>query len=180
MKTPEVVTPPQFASRKLTWSIYDLPSLDKTIPRELMQMIDVTQQLIDDISTRYFSGIHLWVPFLCPGRFNKDINQFGAAPTAQFSLFLLSMYLITYDPPESITPPIAQDALYLHVKTLFTQIQVLKAPFTHQIQAGLLISIYEHAHGRPEIALASIGLCARMAYQIGINKQPKSLGWSVE
>jgi hypothetical protein len=144
----------------------------------VVQIIKATQQSIDDISARYFSGVHLWLPFLCPDRFSKDLYQFHAVPTAEFSLLLLCMCLVTYDPLEDSSPLIDHGVLYFHAKTLFTQIQVLRYPSKHPIQAGLLISVYEYAHGRPEAALMSIDICARMAYRIGMNKKPTSLGWS--
>ncbi|KAK7189085.1 fungal specific transcription factor [Paraphaeosphaeria sporulosa] len=177
-ESPVAHTPPQIASPASIGSIHDARFLDATIPREVMQIIDATQQSIHDISSRYFNGIHLWVPFLCPDRFGKDLFQFQAVPTAQFSLLLLCMCLVTYDPPEDQPPPIDQNVLYFHAKTLFTQIQLLTIPSTHHIQAGLLISVYEYAHGRPGSALLSTDICARMAYRIGMNKKHDSLGWS--
>lgn len=177
-ESPGSYTPPHSAPTATIGSIHDSRFLDATIPREVIQMIDATQQSIDYISARYFDGIHLWVPFLCSDRFSKDLFQFQAVPTAEFSLLLLCMCLVTYDPPKDPPPPIDHNALYFHAKTLFTQIQVLRKPSTHLIQAGLLISIYEYAHGRPDVALASTDICARMACRIGMNKKHTSLGWS--
>jgi hypothetical protein len=156
----------------------DPVALNATISLEVIRIIQTCHQSIDDIGTRYFNGLHLWVPFLCPGRFQKDLAQFRSVPTADFSLLLLCICLITYDPPQRHPPPIAHDTLYLHAKTLFTQIQVLRRPSIHLIQAGIFISIYEYAHGRPDSALASIDICARMAYKSRVHQKPERPGWS--
>ena len=171
-------TPNQPSPALVIGATHDTLSLDATIPLEVLRIIAATDRSIDDISTRYFNGLHRWVPFYCPDRFGKDLVQFEVAPTAEFSLLLLCMCLVTYSPSEHLPVPLAHDALYFHVKTLFAQIHVLRRPSTHSIQAGILLSIYEYAHGQVEKALASIDLCARMAYQIGMNKKPTRLGWS--
>lgn len=171
-------TPPQHAPAIPFRAIHDPRSLDATISQEVILIIGATQQSIEDISTRYFNGLHLWVPFLCPDRFGKDLLRFRTVPTAEFSLLLLCMSLITYDPPEDMPLPVEQNQLYFHAKTLFAQMQILRCPCAQPIQAGLLIAIYEYAHGRPGPALASIDMCARMAYRIGLNKKPDRLGWN--
>jgi hypothetical protein len=156
----------------------DAVALNATLSLEVIRLIRASQQSIDNIGTRYFNGLHLWVPFLCPGRFQKDLIRFQSVPTADFSLLLLCICLITYDPPQHPPPPIRHDTLYLNAKTLFTQIQVLQRPSIQLIQAGIFISTYEYAHGRPDSALASIDVCARMAYKIGAHQKPERPGWS--
>lgn len=159
-------------------SMLDSVTLNADLSLEASRIIRASHQSIDDIGTRYFNGLHLWVPFLCPGRFQKDLVLFQSVPTADFSLLLLCMCLITYDPPQHHPPPIGHDTLYLNAKTLFTQIQVLRRPSIHLIQAGIFISTYEYAHGRPDSALASIDICARMAYKAGVHQKPERPGWS--
>ena len=159
-------------------SSHDTFSLDATIPLEVMRIIEATCNSIENFSKRYFSGLHLWVPFYCPDRFGKDLVQFDATPTCQFSVLLLCMCLVTYIPPEHSTPLITHEALYFHTKTLFTQIRVLRKPSVHLVQAGIFLSIYEYAHGQADTALESIDLCVRLAYKIGMDKKPTHLGWN--
>lgn len=158
--------------------IFDHVALNSRVSLEVIQIIQASHQSINDIGPRYFNGLHLWLPFFCPERFRKDLVQFRSMPTAEFSVLLLCICLITYDPPQHHPPPIGYDTLYLHAKTLFTQIQVLRRPSIHLIQAGIFISIYEYAHGRPNSALASIDICARMSYKAGIHQNPERLGRS--
>jgi hypothetical protein len=159
-------------------SLLDPTALNATLYLEVIRTTQASHQSIDDIHNRYFNGIHGWIPFICPDRFQKDLAQFQLVPTAEFSLVLLCMGLISYDPPQTHPSPIGHEVLYLNAKTLFTQIQVLRRPTIHLIQAGIFISIYEYAHGRPDSALASIAICARMAYKAGIHHKPEVPGWS--
>ncbi|KAF1939492.1 hypothetical protein EJ02DRAFT_456896 [Clathrospora elynae] len=159
-------------------SLLDPVTLGATLSLEVMRIIQASHQSTNGIGTRYFKGIHLWVPFFCPNRFQKDVVQFQTVPTAEFSLLLLCICLITYDPPQHQPPPVGRDALYLQAKTLFTHIQVLRRPSNQLIQAGIFISMYEYAHGRPDSALASIDIYARMAHKAGLHQKPERPGWS--
>ncbi len=158
--------------------ILDPAAVNVTVSLEAIRIIQASHQSIDDIGIRYFNGIHQWVPFLCPDRFGKDLVQFQSFPTAEFSLLLLCMSLIAYDPSQHSAPPIRHDALYLHTKTLFTQVQVLRRSSIHLIQAGILISTFEYANKRPNSALSSINSCAYMAHKIGLHQKPERPGWS--
>ncbi|KAF2709138.1 hypothetical protein K504DRAFT_503138 [Pleomassaria siparia CBS 279.74] len=159
-------------------STSDPEALDARLSLEVIRIIAATHQTIDEIETRYFHGLHLSVPFFCPSRFRDDLIRYRLAPTAEFSLLLLCMCLTLYDPPSHLPPPIRRDTLYMHAKNLFTQVQILRKPSTHLIQAGIFVSLYEYALGRPDSALASIDICARMAYKIGAHETPKCPGWN--
>lgn len=173
-----VATPAQSLDTVSFGSTHDALSFDATISFEVMRIIYSTEQSIEDLSARYFDGLHRWVQFYCRDRFGKDLVQYNVAPTAEFSLLLLCMCLITYDPVENASSLIPHDALYFHAKTLFAQVQVLRHPSMHLIQAGTFLSMYEYAHGHSDAALASIDICARLAYKLGLNKKPTRLGWS--
>jgi hypothetical protein len=153
-------------------------ALNSILSTEVTRIVRACHETMDNMVTRYFKGLHLWVPFLCPERFRRDMIEHESMSTAEFSMLLLSVCLITYDPLQHGPLPIDHDALYVHTMTLLTQIQLLRRPSIHLIQAGLFISIYEYAHGRPDSALASIDTCTRMAYKVGIHQKPERPGWS--
>ncbi|KAJ5898751.1 hypothetical protein N7495_003495 [Penicillium taxi] len=64
--------------------------------------------------------------------------------------------------------------LTLHVatKSLIAQAQALHASTTRLIQAGVLLSVYEYAHGHPEQAFGTIGSYTRMAYAAQLRSIP--------
>lgn len=119
---------------------------------------------VDDISARYFRGIHRWLPVISKYRFFDRLMNSCSPATADFSLLLLSMSLITSqsgrDPYFSAGD---QETLYLTTKMLFAHAQACIAISVDLIQASLLIATYEYGHGLTDAAYISIGTCARMA-----------------
>lgn len=76
---------------------------------------------------------------------------------------------------------------YVATKSLMAQAQALCAPTTHLIQAGVLLAVYEYAHGHPEQAFVTIGSYARMAYAARLRSTPSQTrstaprtNWTVE
>lgn len=61
-------------------------------------------------------------------------------------------------------------SLYLTARSYFAQVQAqaLFPPSVDLVQAGLLLALYEYAHGEPDKAFASVAGCARLAYAAGI------------
>jgi hypothetical protein len=78
------------------------------------------------------------------------------------------MRVITQHPPTALHIDKDHDVLYLAFKTLFTQVRLLIPSSMYLIQAGIIIASYEHAHGMIEAAYDSIGICARMAFAVGL------------
>jgi hypothetical protein len=64
--------------------------------------------------------------------------------------------------------------LYVATKSLMAQSQALRAPTIRFIQAGVLLAVYEYAHGHPEPAFVTIGSYARMAYAAQLRSIPAS------
>lgn len=86
------------------------------------------------------------------------------------------MCLITYYPSQTSPQLVDQETLYLTKKMLFAHVQAFISSSTNLIQAGILISAYEYAHGRLDTAYMSIGTCARMAYATGLHMTKLSPG----
>jgi hypothetical protein len=53
---------------------------------------------VDDISSRYFDGIHRYIPVISRPRFQHDLIGPGSAPSAGFSVLLLAMCLVHSSP----------------------------------------------------------------------------------
>lgn len=133
---------------------------------QIYRIIRATGRNFDEIKDRYFHGIHMFVPIICPDRFNNKLDKLQrAAPSPDLSLLFLSMCLATYHPefshPQNTEPP-DLTTLYLMTKTLFAQVQASSSLSLHLIQAGVLIAVYEYASGRNSDSLATIGYCARL------------------
>ncbi|KAF1964886.1 hypothetical protein BU23DRAFT_604518 [Bimuria novae-zelandiae CBS 107.79] len=138
---------------------------------EIYRLIRSTGQFVDDVSARYFQGIHRYLPFISRARFYNSLITIGATPSAGFSVLLLAICVIISSPAvgrahreTATTPSFDRGQLHLTAKSLLAQIQASTPVSVHLIQAALLLSLYEYAEGRPDDALATIASCSRMAY----------------
>lgn len=143
---------------------------------------------VDELSVRYFQGIHRHLPIISRARFHQDLTTLGSTPSADFSSLLLAICLISSCP--ALERPahtsmhqishVDHSSLYLTARSLFAQVQALISPSVYLVQARLLLALYEYVIGQPDRAFASIADCARMAYaarfHLGILPPPRSLG----
>ncbi|KPM44063.1 hypothetical protein AK830_g2441 [Neonectria ditissima] len=166
-------------------------ALEATLYLQVLDLIQGTGQFVDDISTRYFQGIHRYIPFISRRRFQSSLTTLGAPPSAGSSVLLLCLGLITSSPKKGWgtgDPGTAPDSrlsghrsLHLATKALFSQVQACFSPSVPLIQAGLLLALYEYAHGRPDDAFASIAGCARMGYAAHLHRgKPTRTGESID
>lgn len=140
-------------------------NIDSTIYLQVLRIIRSTGQVVEDIATRYFRGIHSFIPIVSRPRFQDTLSDLGHPPPVSFSLLLLSICLVTYHPELSqIASPPATSSLYLATKALFTQVQASAPLSLNLIQTGVIIATYEYANGRVQDAFASIGACARLGF----------------
>ncbi|KAJ5553305.1 hypothetical protein N7494_002683 [Penicillium frequentans] len=144
-------------------------TIESALCVQAQRLLDTTGLYLDEISARYFQGIHTFVPIISRRRFHTELLSFGTDPKADFTLLVICMALLIYsadsDRPEPQGEHRVEDLThYVATKSLMAQAQALCAPTTHLIQAGVLLAVYEYAHGHPEQAFVTIGSYARMAY----------------
>ena len=143
--------------------------------QEIHSLIRATGQFVDDISARYFQGFHHHLPIISRTRFYNNLITLGATPTADFSVLLLIICLVTHTPALGHRPvhgavqSVERQTLYLNARSLLAQVQVSCPPSLPLVQAGLLLAVYEYTHGRPDHAFVTIAASARTAYSAGIH-----------
>jgi hypothetical protein len=145
--------------------------VDRRVYSQVLRIIEGTGLYVDDVTSRYFNGIHKWLPVISRPRFNRRILADQGSPSAASAILLLSITLISQPPPSDSTREDNLNAMYLSAKMLFAQVQVSVPSSLCLIQAGLLISTYERAHSLFEAAYISIGTCARMAFAAGLHRR---------
>ncbi|PYI35400.1 hypothetical protein BP00DRAFT_478989 [Aspergillus indologenus CBS 114.80] len=157
----------------------DTPTSASRLCTETQRLLETTGLYLDEISVRYFQGIHAFVPIISRPRFHARLLSFGADPQPAFALLLLCMGLLTKsaDPLGQLSPQrphhtAEKMTLYVATKSLMAQAHALLPLTTHLIQAGVLLAVYEYALGYPERAFVTIGTYARMAYAAGIRSTP--------
>lgn len=142
-------------------------------------VIRATGQFVDDISARYFYGFHGHLPIVARTRFNNNLVSGKAAPTADFSVLLLAMCLLTHVPAlgyhagQAAATSIEQKSIYLTTRSLFAQVQASCTPSIPLIQAGLLLAVYEYIQGWPDDSFVTISGIARMAYAIRMHTRDR-------
>lgn len=139
---------------------------------------------MDDIIYRYFQSFHRQLPIISRTRFSNNLVNLGAAPTADFSVLLLTLCLITHAPAlgyqarQEASQSVEQQSLYLTVRSLFAQVQVSCSPSVPLVQTGLLLAVYEYTHGRPNDAFVTIAGSARIAYAARIHTSGQQVSQS--
>lgn len=148
---------------------HEFTTTDSVLHSQVMQIIRMERKHLEEILSNFFDTIHPWLPIISRKRFHDRYTLFQVSPAADFSLLLLAMRLITQHP--STDPDLDQDreALHLATKTLFGQVQALIPSSLYLMQAGIILSNYEHAHGMIEAAYITIGTTARIAHALGMH-----------
>ncbi|KAJ5817601.1 hypothetical protein N7447_007609 [Penicillium robsamsonii] len=153
-------------------------AVEPTLCVQAQRLLETMGLYLDEISVRYFQGIHTFVPIISRRRFHTHLLSFGANPQADFALLLLCMALLIYsaDSPDHLGQQgghrVEYLTLYTATKSFMAQAQALCAPTTHLVQAGVLLAVYEYAHGYPERAFVTIGSYTRMAYAARLRSTP--------
>ncbi|KGO76914.1 hypothetical protein PITC_004480 [Penicillium italicum] len=151
---------------------------ESTLCVRAQRLLETTGLYLDEISVRYFQGVHTFVPIISRRRFHAQLLSFGANLQADFALLVLCMSLLvpstgSFDLLEPRGGHRVEDlTLYISIKSLMAQAHALRAPTTRLVQAGVLLAVYEYAHGQPEQAFVTIGSYARMAYAAQLRSIP--------
>ncbi|OJK03622.1 hypothetical protein ASPACDRAFT_111479 [Aspergillus aculeatus ATCC 16872] len=152
---------------------------ESALYNQAQRVLETTGLYLDEISVRYFQGIHTFVPLVSRRLFHAQLLTIGAKRQTDFALLVLCMGLLTYSAESPDSPPavqrghrVANQTLYVATKSLLAQAQAVCAPSLRLIQAGVLLAVYEYASGCPEKAFVTIGSCARMAYAARLRSSP--------
>ncbi|KAK6855660.1 hypothetical protein PG995_007811 [Apiospora arundinis] len=199
LPTHYTTTPPSSASPSTLAVPPDVSVGPANLHLQVYQLIRASGRFVDDVSTSYFHGLHLYMPIVSRTRFHDSLVALGAIPSADFSVLLLSMHLVTLDsfvrdrreknhrPHDGagsttiggLAKPDTQQSLYMTTKSLFAQVQSTIPPSIRLVQAGMLIALYEYTQGEADQAFITISLCARLAYAARLHRSAGrcSDGW---
>jgi hypothetical protein len=167
------VFPPEFSADPKSQQFPT--TIDSIVHSQVCHIFRADGKYVDAVATRYFQGVHTWLPIVARRRFLERLAHFQHISSADFSILLLAIGLITQHP--SLDPSTNQDreVFYLATKTMFAKVQAFIPSSLCLVQAGVILSFYEYAHGMIEAAYVTIGTCARMAAAIGLNNKQCSV-----
>lgn len=152
-------------------SVFDIGKLmqanvNSSLAEHLSQAIGNVSD-IRAVAAKYFSTIHLWLPIVSKSLFYERLPNTFTKPRPDVTLLSLSMALITTIPDDNGSK--AMSSLYTLVKSSIAVIESANINSLESVQARLLVSLFESAHGIPA-AYISIAATARAAVAIGINE----------
>lgn len=116
---------------------------------------------------KYILHIHSWLPFISRTRLQQQCARRSFQNQADMLLLLLAIKLITTPPPAKPRNP--RTPLYQTVKHLYVEVEGSCALTLSTLQAGIIVALYELAHGIFPAAFLSVAGCARFAHAIGIS-----------
>ena len=122
---------------------------------------------VRDIVERYFENVHLWLPVVSKKRMQLTFENPHLELTADLTLLLLGMKLVTQTPHGG--PQDAQNQLYATVKRQFAIVESSALISLQLIQAAILIATYEIGHAIYPAAYLTTGQCTRLGYLMGIH-----------
>ncbi|KAK4497110.1 hypothetical protein PRZ48_011560 [Zasmidium cellare] len=143
------------------------PKLDGLVNLQVCHAIHRTGISIDELANRFFHYFHQWLPIISPATFRETATKYQhGVPPADFSVLLLSMYVIVLRPTDG---PMHKDDirpkdLYNTVKIFLGHVQTKLCSSILLVQATILVASYEYACGKPGGAYVSLGLALRMGY----------------
>lgn len=119
---------------------------------------------------RYFQTIHSWIQFI-----HRDciLEQFRNSPVCHdgdFSFLLLCMRLLITERPNNGSVP-NKNPLYILIKATLPAIELQNTITVRNIQARLLICLYEIGHMIQPSLFLSISTTARCAITVGLNRK---------
>ncbi|PVH76679.1 hypothetical protein DL98DRAFT_550977 [Cadophora sp. DSE1049] len=158
----------------LRYGQIDLPHHIPPIPDHVLRLLGDTTSM-HATATKFFTYIHLWLPFIGKPRFYtlhfqphlpSHSEGFPSLTSADTILLHLSLKLITTLPPNNPRNP--RTELYHTVKHFYLDVEQSGVLSIAVLQAGVLITLYELGQAIYPDAYLSIGTCARYAHALGI------------
>jgi len=127
------------------------------------------------ISKKYFSWVHLWMPILSKSKW-KHLTGSLAQPAPDVKILLFAMKTLLWTPSERVTSRQPRNKDYAELKKHLSRAEAAGSLSLELLQAWILTTIYEFAHGIYPAAYLSIGTCARYGMALGLDIQDCASG----
>ncbi|KAH7409419.1 hypothetical protein BKA64DRAFT_742516 [Cadophora sp. MPI-SDFR-AT-0126] len=141
------------------------------ITRGLAELLEPELSLpegLGQLVSRYLDAVQGWMPIVSRMRMRRVLDR----PTSDIkadTAFLLSCMKLVLQDPESQN--FEAQSLYKALKASYLELEQAGVQSLRLIQGGLMIAVYELGHGIYPAAYTTVGICARQAISLGINRQ---------
>ncbi|KAJ4295461.1 hypothetical protein N0V90_007473 [Kalmusia sp. IMI 367209] len=140
--------------------------------QSILATLDEHRTTVQAITRIYITKTDQWLPMVSSTRYQKELDVFGSLMSSdRFVLLVLAMHLVVS--PSTDHPPaasLAESPWYRKCKYHFSQYVAFKEPNVELIQAGMLISLFEFDQCIEDRALATLGICCRLAYLLDFDE----------
>lgn len=152
-----------------------LQSVDERLSQLAQRLMKLTGLKTDNIIDRYFLSFHHWLCAISPGSFRAEASHYqddGSTPPADFTVLLLSMWLIVLPTLTDVSRPdrATQELFYTIVKSAFSEACASTSASLRLVQAALLVTLREYTSIRLEAAYVSMMTCAGLAQVAGLGQ----------
>jgi hypothetical protein len=133
----------------------------------------ISSTLGDDIERQcklYFRTFHNWVPFINEKDFWQKFYSSQRNSNPAFSILAISIYLLVYSPTKTSGEISFVDSAYSTVKACWLWLRNNTEASIIQIQTGLLLATYEHGQTWDEASDASMSVCIKLGYSLGLHR----------
>lgn len=149
------------------------------IPEDITNMLGEWDDILS-MTSQYFESVHVWMPIIGKSRLSRVLEKMEQELRPDHALLLLCMKLIQEVP---IAQHVETSFIYMLAKQFSLRLEMAGCCSLSQLQANILIAVFELGHAILPSAYISIGNCAREATCLGIHDRsapqllPKSRGW---
>jgi hypothetical protein len=139
-------------------------------------VLDGVSAQFDKIIRLYFSSVHSYLTFVHKQRFFKRLAASKARADAEVALLLLTMHLVA-EPLNCAQTGVdpSRNRIYIAAKNMHSIVHSSKGPSLELLQAGLLITLYEHNAALPDVAYGTLFTCSGMASFLGLDISQESV-----
>ncbi|KEF60502.1 uncharacterized protein A1O9_02063, partial [Exophiala aquamarina CBS 119918] len=127
-----------------------------------------------EISGKYFSWIHLWMPIVSKSKWKRLTGPL-ARPTPDVKLLLFAMKVLLWTPSGEAKSRQPRHREYTVLKEHLAEAEAVGIMTLELLQAWILTTIYEYAHGVYPAPYISIGTCFRYSLALGLNRKDKTV-----
>jgi hypothetical protein len=146
---------------------------------QLDQILKAGNITMTKIADQYTSGIYTWLPIISPGYLDqvRNVARGEHAPLGTV-LVALALCLATFHLPQQPNGLVESDVkeLYIRVKMMLTQAELLLGRSSDAIQAGILVTVHEYGSGNFSSAYESVGKLTRAWHVLSMGQRTETNG----
>ena len=137
---------------EVTWTVYSAYGQIKHELKEILPLFSLT--------------LNTWLPIIPEAQLKHLSTLEESTPDLETSALLLSIYLVTKEPPQDGS----LETIYTVVKGVHSTLHTTTAHPVPIIQIGMLLALYEQGQAIHRVAFMTIGAAVRLAQLEGYHK----------